>query len=75
MLITSPVVGDARITRLIALNEKADGLKVVTDNPGVAEALAAREAFVALSAAEQDRVVEFLKSLRVARPGQAVRRR
>jgi len=39
VLITSPVVGDARIARLIALNEKADGLKVVTDNVGVAEAL------------------------------------
>lgn len=39
VLITSPVVGEARIARLIALNEKADGLKVVTDNAAVAEAL------------------------------------
>jgi D-serine deaminase-like pyridoxal phosphate-dependent protein len=39
VLITSPVVGEARIARLIALNEKATGLKVVTDNVAVAEAL------------------------------------
>jgi 3-hydroxy-D-aspartate aldolase len=39
VLITSPVIGDARIARLIALNEKATGLKVVTDNVAVAEAL------------------------------------
>ncbi len=39
VLITSPVVGDARIARLIALNGKADGLKVVTDNIAGAEAL------------------------------------
>jgi D-serine deaminase-like pyridoxal phosphate-dependent protein len=39
VLITSPVVGDARIARLIALNEKAEGLKVVTDNPDIAETL------------------------------------
>jgi D-serine deaminase-like pyridoxal phosphate-dependent protein len=39
VLITSPVVGEARIARLIALNEKATGLKVVTDNVSVAEAL------------------------------------
>lgn len=39
VLITSPVVGEARIARLIALNEKATGLKVVTDNAAVAEML------------------------------------
>jgi D-serine deaminase-like pyridoxal phosphate-dependent protein len=39
VLITSPVVGEARIARLIALNEKASGLKVVVDNIAVAETL------------------------------------
>lgn len=39
VLITSPVVGAARIGRLIDLNAHADGLKVVADNPANVEAL------------------------------------
>ena len=33
VLITSPVVGQAKINRLAALNQKAERLKVVVDNP------------------------------------------
>jgi len=39
VLITSPVVGEAKIERLIALNGRADGLKVAADNLANVEAL------------------------------------
>ncbi len=41
VLITSPVVRAGRVARLMALNEKAEGLMVVADDPGAVEALAA----------------------------------
>jgi D-serine deaminase-like pyridoxal phosphate-dependent protein len=39
VLITSPVVGAAKIGRLIDLNARAEGLKVAADNPANVEAL------------------------------------
>ena len=41
VLITSPIVGTAKIERLIDLNTRADGLKAVADNPDVVDALSA----------------------------------
>ena len=41
VLITSPVVGPARAARLAALNEAAEGLMAVADDPGAVAALAA----------------------------------
>jgi len=39
VLITSPVIGEAKIDRLVALNARADGLKVAADNAANIEAL------------------------------------
>jgi 3-hydroxy-D-aspartate aldolase len=44
VLVTSPVVGDARIERLIALNARADALMAVVDHPDNVLALAAKAA-------------------------------
>lgn len=44
ILITSPVVSDSAIERLVTLNEQCDGLICTADNPGVAQAIAARVA-------------------------------
>jgi 3-hydroxy-D-aspartate aldolase len=41
VLITSPVVTPTMIERLMALNARADGLKIVADNPANVDALAA----------------------------------
>ena len=40
VLVTSPVVGPAKIDRLVRLNERAQGLMVVVDDPGNVRAIA-----------------------------------
>ncbi len=40
VLVTSPVVGPGRTARLVALNEAAEGLMAVADDPGAVAALA-----------------------------------
>ena len=40
VLVTSPVVGPGRVARLVALNEAAEGLMVIADDPGAVAALA-----------------------------------